>query len=56
MEKKSLETGGGGGGGYFMGVSICLTSQNLYSFLFLEISEINQNNSEKKNYVHNIHT
>ena len=41
-EKKSSEIGGGGGGGYFLGVSICFTSQNLYIFLFSEISEINQ--------------
>ena len=33
---------GGGGRGYFFGVSLFLTSQNLYSFLFLEIIEINQ--------------
>ena len=34
--------GGGGGGGLFFGVSVLFTTQNLCTFLFSEIIEMNQ--------------
>ena len=45
--------GGVGGRGAFFGVSVILTSQNLSSFLFSEIIEINLNINSKKSTMFN---